>query len=359
MSKDYYKTLDVDKNATQDEIKKAFHKMAHKYHPDKEGGDEKKFKEANEAYQNLYDKKKREQYDRFGSSGPQMGGFSGGQSQGFGGFDFSGFQNAGGQSGGFDFGDIDLGDLFGGGFGGRRHQQQGQDLQVNINLTFKESIFGVKKSINIEHNKKCIDCNGTGAENGSDFDTCSECNGSGKVQQRMMGIFATVTECPTCKGKGKIPKNKCKKCRGAGIIREKEVVEFEIPAGIKHGDTLRISGKGEAISGGVAGDLFVQITVSQDKKFKRNGYDLTLDQEITVSEAILGSKREITLLDDSRIDIKIPVGTQSGTILRVSGKGINTGRIKGNLMVKINVHIPKKLSKTAKEAMEILRSEGY
>ncbi len=357
MSKDYYKILGVEKTASQDEIKKAFRKKAHKYHPDKKDGDEKKFKEANEAYQNLFDEKKRAQYDRFGSSGSQMGGFGSGQDQGFSGFDFSQFQQGGNH--GFDFGDIDLGDIFGGGFGGRRTQKRGNDLQVHINLTFNESIFGVKKTINIDHNKICDDCGGTGAEKGSELEVCIECGGSGKVQQRMMGIFATVTDCPTCNGKGKIPKKRCKKCRGAGIVREKDTVEFQIPAGINNGDTLRISNKGEAISGGVAGDLFVQISVSPDKRFGRHGYDLTLNQEVTVSEAILGSKREIILPDSSKLDIKIPAGTQSGTVLRVSGKGINTGKIKGNLMVKINIHIPKKLSRNAKEALEVLQSEGY
>jgi len=353
MSKDYYKTLDVDKKASADEIKKAFRKVAHKYHPDKPTGDEAKFKEANEAYQVLSDEKKRAQYDRFGSAGPQMGGGAG---QGFGGFDFSGAQ-----AGGFDFGDIDLGDLFGGGFGGgrRARQRRGQDLQTHINLSFKESIFGVKKSINVEHNKSCSDCDGSGAEKGSDLETCSECSGSGQVQQRMMGIFATVAECPSCKGKGKIPKNKCKKCRGAGITREKEVIDFTIPAGIKHGDTLRISGKGEAIADGTPGDFFVQISVTPDKTFGRKGLDLVTDQEITVSEAILGAIREIKLLDDSKVEIKIPAGTQSGTVLRVSGKGIHTDHTKGNLMVKIIVHIPKKLSKSAKEALDILQKEGY
>jgi molecular chaperone DnaJ len=357
MSKDYYKILGVEKNATQDEIKKAFRKKAHKYHPDKKDGDEKKFKEANEAYQTLSDEKKRAQYDRFGSAGPQMGGFGGGAGQGFGGFDFSQFQQGG--MGGFDFGDIDLGDLFGGGFGGRTRQKRGHDLQTQVQLSFKESIFGVQKSIKLEHNKVCVDCNGLGAEKGSEMETCSECGGSGQVQQRMMGIFATVTECPTCHGKGKVPKKKCKTCKGAGIVREKETVEFKIPAGIKHGDTLRIRGKGEAVSGGIPGDLFVQVIVTPDKVFGRSGLDLTLDQEITISEAVLGAKRKIKLLDGNEIEIKIPAGTQSGTILRVSGKGIDTGRTKGNLMVKVNVHIPKKLSKKAKEAMEILQEEGF
>ncbi len=359
MSKDYYKILGVDKNATQDEIKKAFRKLAHKYHPDKKGGDEKKFKEANEAYQVLSNKEKRAQYDRFGSAGPQMGGFGAGAGQGFGGFDFSQFQ--GGNMGGFEF---DLGDLFGGGFSGfggsgRTHQKRGHDLQTQIVISFKESIFGAQKSIKLEHNKVCTNCKGTGAEEGSEMETCSECGGSGQVQQRMMGIFATVAECPTCHGKGKVPKKKCKTCKGAGIVREKETIEFKIPAGVKHGDTLRIRGKGEAVSGGIPGDLFVQVIVTPDKTFGRNGLDLTLNQEITVSEAILGSKRKIKLLDDSEIEIKIPAGTQSGTILRVSGKGIQAGRSKGNLMVTVRVHIPKKLSKKAKEAVKILQEEGY
>ena len=228
-----------------------------------------------------------------------------------------------------------------------------------MELTFKESIFGVKKSINLEHNKTCDDCDGSGAESGSDLETCSECNGAGQTQQRMMGIFATMAECPTCNGKGKTPKKKCKKCRGAGITREKDIVEFSIPAGIKHGDTMRISGKGEAISGGTPGDLFVQVTVSPDKVFGRKGNDLVMNQEITVSEAILGSKRKVKLLDEAEIEIKIPAGTQSGTILRVSGRGIDAGRTKGNLMVTITVHIPKKLSKKAKEALETLQKEGY
>lgn len=351
MSKDYYKILGVEKSASQDEIKKAFRKIAHKYHPDKTGGDEAKFKEANEAYQTLSNEQKRKQYDQFGSAGPNMGGFGG--SQGFGGFDFGGAQ-------GFDFGDIDLGDLFNGGFGGgRRRSSRGADLQTRINISFEESVFGVKKSVHIEHNKSCTDCSGTGAEKDSATETCPECNGQGKTQQRMMGIFATVATCQLCQGKGKIPKHKCKTCRGAGIIRAKEMVEFSIPAGIRDGDTLRISGKGEAISGGASGDLYIQISVSPHRAFSRKGYDILMKQEITVSEAILGSTREITLLDNSKIEIKIPAGTQSGSTLRVSGRGIQTGSTKGNLLVTVKVHIPKKISKSAKKALEVLQSEGY
>ncbi len=368
MKTDYYKILGVDKKASQDEIKKAFRKLAHKYHPDKKDGDEAKFKEVNEAYQVLSNKEKRAQYDRFGSAGYNMGGFGGGAGQGFGGFDFSQFQQGAQGFGGFDtgswsgtgFGDIDLGDLFGGGFGSRRsRQKRGPDLQTRIEISFKESVFGAQKSLQLEHNKICNECGGTGAQKGSELETCSECHGSGQVQQRMMGIFATVAECPTCHGKGKIPKEKCKKCRGAGIVREKETVEFKIPAGVKNGDTLRIAGRGEAISGGIPGDLYIHVIVKPDKNFKRNGLDLVTEQDITVSEAILGTKRKIKLLDDSEIEIKIPAGTQSGTLLRVSGKGIHTKHGKGNLMVKVHVHIPKKLSKKAKEAVEILQKEGF
>lgn len=349
MSKDYYNILGVEKNATQDEIKKAFRKVAHTHHPDKPGGDEAKFKEANEAYQTLGDEKKRAQYDQFGAAGPNMGGFGGGAGQGFGGF---------GGAGGFDFGDIDLGDLFGGGFGGsrQRRQRKGQDLQTRMHITFKESIFGVKKSINVEHNKTCGDCAGSGGEKGTSMETCSECHGQGQTQQRMMGIFATIATCPVCQGKGTLPKTKCRTCRGAGITREKEVVEFTIPAGINHGDTLRISGKGEAIPDGPSGDLFVQMFVEPHKDFSRKDYDLLITQEITVSEAILGATREIKMLDDTKIEIKIPNGTQSGAILRVSGRGI-AGR--GNLMVTIKIHIPKRLSKAAKSALEVLQAEGY
>ena len=355
MSKDYYKILEVEKTASQEEIKKAFRKQAHKYHPDKKDGDEVKFKEANEAYQILSDEKKRAQYDQFGSTGSNPFGGAGSQN-GFGGFDFSGFQN--GQ--GFDFGDIDLGDLFGGGFGGRRsRRRKGNDMQMRIEIDFIDSVFGVTKTINVDHPKTCSDCSGTGAEDTSNFDTCPECNGQGKVQTQMMGIFATVTECPTCNGQGKVPKNKCKKCKGAGVTKEKDTIEFKIPAGIKHGDTLRITGRGEAIKNGPSGDLFIQVLVRSHEVFKRNGFDLITEHEIPMSDAVLGAKHSIELLDKTKLDIKIPVGTKHGTVLRVSGRGIQSDRMKGNLLINVKIKIPKKLSKKAKEAMEVLQSEGY
>jgi len=357
MSKDYYKILNVDKSATADEIKKAFRKVAHKHHPDKKTGDEAKFKEANQAYQVLSDEKKRAQYDQFGSTGPNpFGGQQGSGGQEFGGFDFSGFQQAG--AGGFDFGDIDLGDLFGGGRR-RSRRRQGNDMQMRMEIDFIDAVFGMKKTINVDHAKTCDDCEGTGAEAESKMNTCPECNGQGKVQTQMMGIFATVTECPTCHGHGEVPKDKCKKCKGAGITKEKDTIEFTIPAGIKHGDTLRIAGRGEAIKNGKSGDLFLQILVKPHKNFRRSGLDLVLEHEIPMSDAVLGTTHKITMLDDTKLDVKVPAGTIHGTTLRVAGKGIITDRMKGNLLVTIKVKIPKKLSKKAKEAMEVLQKEGY
>jgi len=359
MSKDYYNVLGVDKNASADEIKKAFRKQAHKYHPDKADGDEAKFKEANEAYQVLSDEKKRAQYDRFGSAGSNPFGGAGGPQGGFGGFDFSGFQQGG--AGGFDFGDIDLGDLFGGGFGGRRtrRQRRGADMQMRIDIDFIDSVFGVDKKINIDRNMSCGDCSGTGAESTAGMKTCEPCGGQGKVQTQMMGIFATVTECSTCQGAGKIPKQSCGTCCGAGTQKKKESIEFTIPAGIKNGDTLRVSGRGEAIKNGPAGDLFLQIAVKPHKVFQRQGLDLVMDYEIPMSTAVLGAKRSIELLGGSSIDIKIPSGTQHGTTLRVAGKGIKTDRSKGSLLINVKIKIPKKLSKKAKEAIQILEAEGF
>lgn len=351
MSKDYYKILGVEKGASQDEIKKAFRKVAHKYHPDKKDGDEVKFKEANEAYQVLSNEQKRASYDRFGSSGGNP--FGGQQQGGFGGF--GGF----GQGASFDFGDIDLGDIFGGGFGRQRQsQRRGEDLQTRMNISFKDSVFGTKKSIRLEHTVICDDCDGDGAEEGSELKTCPQCEGQGKVQTQMMGIFATMTTCPRCNRKGKIPEKECKGCKGAGIKRKKEEVEIAIPAGINHGDTLRVKGKGNAVQHGVSGDLFIQIAVEPHKEFKRRGLDLLVNKKLSVSEAVLGSTKNITLLDDKELEFSVPEGTKDGTMLRVKGRGITQGSQKGDILVEISIDIPKKLSKKQKELFEDLAKEG-
>lgn len=350
MSKDYYAILGIERGASPDDIKKAFRKMAHKYHPDKKDGDEKKFKEANEAYQVLSNPQKRQQYDQFGSAGPQGAG-------GFGGFDFSGF----GGAQGFDFGDIDLGDLFGG-FGGGRSRartKRGADLQARIVIDFSEAVFGSTKELSLDHRVTCSPCEGSGAMKDSALKTCPECQGQGQVQTRMMGIFASVSECPTCHGKGKVPEKKCGSCKGAGIVREKEKISFSIPAGIKDGDTLRISGRGEAIPGGSPGDLYVHISVTAHPSFSRKGLDLLCHHTISLSEAVLGTKHSITLLDGTKIEVKIPAATTHGSVLRVAGKGIKAQGGQGNLLINIRIDIPKKLSKKAKEAIEILQKEGH
>lgn len=355
MSKDYYNILGVDKKASQEEIKKAFRKVAHKYHPDKKDGDEVKFKEANQAYQVLSDKQKREQYDRFGSN-PHS--FGQGQGSGSWGGGFAGFQGQGAQ---FDFGDIDLGDIFGGfsGSRGRSRKPRGQDIQMRVELDFKDAVFGVDKELELTHKTVCSECEGDGARKGSDMITCSHCEGQGKIQTQMMGIFATLTECPTCNGKGKVPKEKCSQCKGAGVERTKETIEFHIPAGISHGDNLRIQGKGDAIEGGTPGDLFVQVLVKAHALFKRRGLDLIIEQEVSISSAILGDSYRIAMLDGKELEVKVPAGTQDATLLRVAGRGIHTRGQKGDLLIKVNITIPKKISKKAQEAIEILKKEGY
>ncbi len=295
MSKDYYKILEVEKTASESEIKKAFHKMAHKYHPDKEGGDEAKFKEANEAYQVLSNKQKRAQYDQFGSAGPGAGaGFGGGQ--GFGGFDFSGFQQANGAQ--FDFGD--LGDIFetfmGGGF---QRQRKGRDIQLSVQLTFKESLFGVRKKISIPD-----------LRDGKD---------SGKNKD----------------------------------------FEVDIPAGIEHGQTLRLAGYGEEITDGRPGMLYLNILVEKHPLFHREGKHVVMDLDIKLTDAILGAKYEVESPVDGTMKVKIPEGIKSGEVLRVKGKGVQGGTFqRGDLFIRTKILIPKKLSREAKKAIETLRTEG-
>ena len=365
MTKDYYKTLGVEKGASKDEVKKAFHKLAHKYHPDKQTGDEAKFKEINEAYQILSDDNKRAQYDSFGST--QDGQSSGGQGGGFGGFDFSGFQNGGqpfgnAQGGGFEF---DLGDIFGDMFGGgnnRGQARRGRDISVDIQISFKEAIFGVERQILINKVSQCDTCNGSGAETGSQMKKCTTCGGKGKVSETrrsIFGVFQTTRECEACSGRGEVPEKKCKTCHGAGVLNKKEDIKVKVPAGLNTGEMIRLSGQGEAVAGGQAGDLYIKVHIERDPIWKRAGNDLTTEISVKLTEAILGSEYKLETLDGP-LTLKIPTGLAYGDILRVKGKGVpvrGTAR-RGDLLIRVIFPTPAKLSKQAKKLIEDLQSEG-
>lgn len=273
MSKDYYKILGIDKGASKDEIKKAFYKLAHKYHPDKKEGDEAKFKEVNEAYQTLSDDQKRAQYDRFGSNYQNMGGGQGGAGfGGFEGFDFSGFGQNGGME--FDLNDI-FSDFFGG--GGRAQARRGRDLQTEINITFTEAILGVNKKITITKNNECEVCHGKGAKKGTKMETCKTCNGKGKiheVKRTILGNINNTRMCESCFGEGEIPKEVCDECRGKGILKKTEEINIPVPAGINNGETLRMSGQGEAVFKGTKGDLYIKINIKIPHKISSKAREL-------------------------------------------------------------------------------------
>jgi molecular chaperone DnaJ len=379
MSKDYYKTLGVDKGASQDEIKKSFRKLAHEHHPDKQGGNADKFKEASEAYGVLGDAEKRKQYDQFGSAAFNggaggFGGQNGGGFSGFEGFDFSGFgggfnQGSNGQGFEFDLGDI-FGSMFSGGRGGRggsgrgdrgSHEQRGADIQVDVNLSFKESIFGLEKEINITKHAKCSSCKGTRAEPGTNLKTCKNCNGEGHVvkqQRTILGTMENVVVCDQCEGTGKIPETKCKTCKGKGVEMKKDSLRIVIPPGIENGETLRVRGSGEAVATGENGDLYVRIYVKGDPRFRKQGYDLYADLPIGVATAVLGGTAPFESLDEKLV-VKIPEGIQHGEILRIKGKGVPhsaaAGAHRGELMLRIIVRIPAKLSKEQRQLFERLR----
>ncbi|MBP6904479.1 MAG: molecular chaperone DnaJ [Candidatus Pacebacteria bacterium] len=355
MSKDYYETLGVQKGASKDEIKKAFHKMAHKYHPDKSHGDEAKFKEVNEAYQVLSDDQKRAQYDQFGSAGPQMGG--GYDAGGFGGFDFNGFGQG---QGGFEF---DLGDMFGDIFGGGRRQKQrrGNDLQTNITIDFKDAIFGVERELHIKKPSTCTTCKGNGAKPGTELHTCSHCNGKGQVrniQRTILGSIATNQICDKCHGVGKIPKEVCGTCHGKGVVNESRTIKLTIPAGIQHGETLRLGGMGEAITGGTSGDLYVHVSVTPHKTINRDRQDLYMTLPIKLTDALLGATYAVETLDGME-QVVIPTGTKVGDMITLKHKGVPMSSSKrGNFIIKLNIKLPEKLSKHAKEVIEELKKEG-
>lgn len=366
MAKDYYKILGVSKNVSAEEIKKAFRILAHQHHPDKAGGNEQKFKEINEAYQILGDQEKRQKYDQFGSAAFEgFQGFPGGGGfDGFSGFDFGNFSTRGGSAFGGDFGDIgDLGDLFGGAFGfgggGRRSRatSRGRDLQVDLTLAFEESVFGVTKDITINKIDTCSRCGGIGAEPGSKMKKCDGCGGAGyqiHVQRTILGAMQSKTECQACQGAGERPEARCSECYGSGLIKNKKKLSVDIPAGVEDGNSLRLTGQGEAIKGGRAGDLYVRLRIKPDHRFSREGFDLLSEVGIGFSTAALGGLVEVETIE-GKVELKIPVGTQSHTEFRLRGKGVAHDGRRGDQIVTVRVITPKNLSKKQREFLEELK----
>ncbi len=364
MSKDYYQILGIAKNASQDEIKRAYRKLAHEFHPDK-GGDAEKFKEVNEAYQVLSDPQKRTQYDKFGVNFERAqagGGFSG-----FEGFrDFSSYAEAfGGNNAEFDLGD--LGDVFsqvfGGGNRGSRRRQRGQDIAVDVEIALEEAAQGVEKEFNLYKGIICPKCSGSGAEPGNQMKECSHCKGRGQIEEtKSAGFFSfsQVRVCPECKGLGKKPEKFCAKCGGDGRIKDYKTISVKIPPGIEDGQAISLRGQGEAgIHGSAPGDLYVTVHVKPHKIFKRQGDDLYYDLEISFTQAALGDKIEAPTLFGP-VELKIPEGIESGTIIRLSDKGMPRLHDRGNgdILVRVKIKTPKKLSRSQKNLIEKLKEEG-
>jgi molecular chaperone DnaJ len=356
-NKDYYSILGVEKSASKDDIKKAFRKLAHKYHPDKKGGDEARFKEIGEAYAVLGNEKKRAEYDAYGQT---FGGAGGGPQGGFGGFDFSNFSQGFGGNGQqveFDFGDI-FSDFFGGSRGGQR---RGRDISIDVELSFKESVFGVERRVLLNKTGLCDACRGSGAEKGAGMTTCVTCNGTGKVhetKQTMFGAFASTHPCQVCHGTGEVPKAKCGDCAGMGVKKQEEEIPIAVPAGINNGEMIRLTGAGEAIPGGMSGDLYVKVHVKPDERFKKEGHDLIMPLSIKLTDALLGTSMKIETLD-GELTLKIPAGISFGERLRIKNKGVPKGAgSRGDLYVTINIQVPGKLSRAAKKAAQALRDEG-
>lgn len=354
--KDYYEILGVDKKASKEEVKKAFHKLAHKFHPDKKEGDADKFKEVSEAYSVLSDDKKRAEYDSYGrtfGAGGGTGGFNGAQ-----GFDFSQFQDAFSQGfGGFDFGDA-FSDLFG---GGAARQRRGRDVSIDLEISFKESVFGTKRTVLLAKTAECEVCKGNGAEPGTELNTCEKCNGSGKIHETQNSFFGSITMtqvCRQCHGRGQVPKEKCHTCRGEGVYKKQEEIEIMVPAGIEGGEMIRLTGAGEAVAGGIPGDLYVKIHTTPDPRFKKDGINLVTELSVKLTDALLGGEYKITTLDGEET-ITIPPGVSHGEAITIKGRGVPQGRNKrGDLIVRVKITLPSRLSRSAKGLIEKLREEG-
>ena len=361
-TKDYYNVLGVDKKASKDDIKRAFRKLAHKYHPDKGSTDEQKFKEITEAYSILSDDKKRREYDTYGQAfaggGPSRGGGQAG-GQGFGGFDFSGFQQGFGQGAEFDFGDI-FGDIFSG-RGGRAQTPRGRDISIDLEISFKEAVFGTTRTVLIAKVSTCQLCKGNGAKPGIELEKCTTCNGSGRVHETrnsILGQFTSVRACTMCDGSGKIPKEKCPECKGHGVLRKQEEIRINIPAGIDNGEMIRMTAQGEAIKTGVAGDLYVKIHVKPHATFRRDGSNLIMNLSVKLTDSLLGTTVSIETLEGKTLEVKVPPMKRAEELLRVAGKGIPLEGTRGDLIIRLEVALPHKLSSKARKSLEDLKSEG-
>ncbi|MDP3057136.1 MAG: molecular chaperone DnaJ [bacterium] len=373
MARDYYEILGVGKGASDEEIKRAYRRLAQKHHPDKPGGEEKKFKEINEAYQVLSDKQKRGQYDQYGQTFEQAqaqggGGFGG--AQGFGGFEDI-FRGAGGEGINFEFGGEGFGDIFSdifgggrsrGGRGGRR-AKKGEDVAIDIELTLEEVFSGIEREINLYKRAVCASCKGSGAEAGSKIVECQKCKGTGEIRQTrrtILGSFAQVSTCPDCGGEGKTVEKKCKACGGDGRVRESVPIKLKIPKGVEDGMTLTLRGAGEAgPKGGVSGDLYINIHIKPHKNFNRQNADIIYEAEINFSEASLGAKIDVPTIEGTAV-LTVPAGIESGKVIRMTGKGMprmdSYGR--GDQYVKIKIKTPKSLTKKQRELLEELGKEG-
>ena len=350
--RDYYEVLGIQKGASEDEIKKAYKKLARKYHPDMNPGDkeaEEKFKEVNEANEVLSDPEKKARYDQFGFAGvdPNYGAGAGGGAYG-GGFDFG------------DLGDI-FGSFFGGGFGGGQRRnpnapQRGESIRASVSVSFTEAAFGCEKSVTLERSEQCPTCKGSGCAPGTTPEICPDCHGSGTVQTRRqtpMGVFASNGPCRKCGGTGRLIHQPCSDCRGSGAVRKRKTIKISIPAGIDHGQTISLRGQGNAgKNGGPAGDLLVTVMVQPHEIFRRDGVDVFCEAPITFTQAVLGAELEIPTID-GKVKYSIPEGTQTGTVFRLKGKGIPVlnGRGRGDQYVTVTIETPRNLNKEQKEAL--------
>ncbi len=358
--RDYYEVLGVAKGVSDDDLKKAYRKLAKQYHPDLNPGDkeaEKKFKEVNEAYEVLSDKDKRARYDQFGHAGVDPN-YGAGGAGGYGGF-----------GGGFDFGDLGdiFSDFFGGGFGGSSRRanpnapRRGGDLHTSCTISFFEACRGVKKEVSISRQETCPDCHGSGSAGGKEPQTCPECGGSGQVrvtQRTPLGSVSTARTCSHCGGRGKIVTDPCQKCSGTGRVKSTSKIEINIPAGIDDGQTLAVRGQGDhGANGGPAGDLNVTVNVRPDTLFRRDGYDIWCEIPLTYSQAVFGDELTVPTID-GKVKYTIPEGTQPGTVFRLKGKGVQSlnGRGRGDQYVEVTIEVPKGLNRAQKDALKTFDS---